>query len=64
MARKAIMAYILRDEKVLVVKKIGNDFWEYPQGGVEENETKEDAFYREMKEELNLDKKDFEKVFI
>ena len=62
MAREAVMAYILKEDKVLVVKKKGNDFWEYPQGGTEENETRKEAFYREMKEELGLDKKDFEKV--
>ena len=62
MAREAVMAYILKEDKVLVVKKKGNDFWEYPQGGTEENETRKEAFYREMKEELGLDVKDFEKV--
>tara|TARA_R110002124_G_scaffold114162_6_gene268701 strand:- start:320 stop:802 length:483 start_codon:yes stop_codon:yes gene_type:complete len=57
---------INKDKKVLIAKrsfkniKNNNDFWQFPQGGIKSNEQPIDALYREIKEELNLDKNQFE----
>lgn len=36
------------------------DGWQFPQGGIDENESVEQAFYRELLEELGLKPKDIE----
>ena len=45
-----------KDNKVFVAKRIDNpkDFWQMPQGGVDENESYLDAAYRELYEETNI----------
>lgn len=58
--RKAVLAYIIRDDKILFIRKVDYTYWKPPSGGVEQGETCKEAFYREMNEELNLEKKDFE----
>lgn len=40
--------------QVLWAKRIGQDAWQFPQGGVKSNEALEDALYRELKEETGL----------
>jgi len=53
-----VRALIQKDDKLLLVKEKGRDEnWETPGGGVEENETIDQAFQREMKEETGLDLK-------
>ncbi len=37
-------------------KRKGEDSWQFPQGGLHENETIEDGMFRELKEELGLPK--------
>ncbi|MGI1679649.1 MAG: RNA pyrophosphohydrolase [Cellvibrionaceae bacterium] len=36
----------------------GHDAWQFPQGGISENEHPEDALYRELHEEVGLEKED------
>ncbi len=40
--------------QLLWAKRIGQDAWQFPQGGILENETTEQAMYRELKEEVGL----------
>ena len=52
-------AVILQNKKVLLVKRVANDFMgglvELPSGGVDSNETILEALVRESKEETSLD---------
>lgn len=64
--RKNVGIVIINNEhKVLIAKRSSinsiphDDFWQFPQGGIKPHETPIDALYREIKEELNLDQKDF-----
>jgi len=41
--------------QVLWAKRVGMDAWQFPQGGIRQNESPEDAMYRELKEELGLE---------
>lgn len=43
---------------VLLAKRIGQDSWQFPQGGIQKDETPEQALYRELHEELGLAAKD------
>ena len=50
------LAFIeLRDRKVLETRSMGKDVWYIPGGKREEGETDEQAFIREVKEELTVD---------
>ncbi|WP_029922342.1 RNA pyrophosphohydrolase [Nevskia soli] len=40
--------------QVLWAKRIRQDAWQFPQGGIQRNETPEQALYRELEEELGL----------
>ncbi len=42
------------DKKVLWARRIGQDAWQFPQGGIRGNETPEDALFRELNEEIGL----------
>lgn len=59
--RQAVSAFILNDKKefVLVSGISDRTYWKIPAGGIEGNETQEEALYREMNEELGLEKSDF-----
>src|SRR5689334_381169 len=49
-----------RDGKILICERIHvRNAWQFPQGGVDEGETLEEALVRELWEEIGLDAKDF-----
>lgn len=43
-----------RKGQVLWAKRIGQSAWQFPQGGIRETESLEDAMYRELQEEVGL----------
>jgi len=46
---------ILNDNnKVLWAKRVAEDAWQFPQGGIDEGESLEEAMYRELMEEVGL----------
>ncbi len=44
--------------QVLWARRSGQQAWQFPQGGIEEHETPEEALYRELQEEVGLTKND------
>ncbi len=48
--------------QVLWARRVGQDAWQFPQGGINANETPEQALYRELKEEVGLNPGDVEIV--
>lgn len=42
------------DGKLFWARRVGNTGWQFPQGGVQENERLEEAMYRELREETGL----------
>lgn len=41
--------------RVLWARRVGQNAWQFPQGGIRGRETAEEAMYRELREELGLD---------
>lgn len=68
MTRIRPTAIIMRDNKILVMKRIRNDFeyFVFPGGHIEKyegiSEKEEETLVREVKEELNFDIKDFQEI--
>ena len=50
------------DGRVLWAKRIGQDAWQFPQGGINPKEDPEAALYRELKEEIGLKQHEVEIV--
>lgn len=48
------------DRKLLLGGRIGNRGWQFPQGGLQRNESPEEAMYRELREEVGLAAADVE----
>ena len=46
------------NKQVLWAKRVGQDAWQFPQGGIQRGESPEEALYRELYEELGLKKHD------
>ncbi|NYZ66356.1 RNA pyrophosphohydrolase [Endozoicomonas sp. SM1973] len=44
--------------QVLWARRIGQDAWQFPQGGIHPDESPEDAMYRELHEEVGLQPQD------
>ena len=44
--------------KLLICKRLGEESWQFPQGGFEKNENAESAMFRELFEEIGLKKID------
>src|ERR1700754_91708 len=52
---------LMRDDRqVLLGGRTGGRGWQFPQGGVRQNETPEQALYRELQEEIGLERRDVE----
>ena len=43
-----------RDGRLLWARRIGQDAWQFPQGGIRSDETPAEAMYRELAEEIGL----------
>ncbi len=48
--------------QLLWAKRIGQDAWQFPQGGIKQGEDPQQALYRELKEEVGLVPEDVEIV--
>lgn len=48
--------------QVLWARRIGQDAWQFPQGGIRQSETPVEALYRELNEEIGLEPDDVEIV--
>ncbi len=44
--------------QVLWARRINQEAWQFPQGGIHDNESAEDALYRELNEEVGLEARD------
>ena len=43
-----------QSDQIFLAKRIGQDAWQLPQGGIDENESELEALYRELFEEVGL----------
>ncbi len=41
--------------RLLWARRIGQDAWQFPQGGIQPHESPEEALYRELREEIGLE---------
>ena len=48
--------------QVLLARRTGRDFWQFPQGGIKSNESPEQALYRELDEEIGLAAEDVQLI--
>ncbi|AKD37950.1 dinucleoside polyphosphate hydrolase [Pasteurella multocida subsp. multocida OH4807] len=52
------------DGQVLWAKRYGQNSWQFPQGGINDNESAEQAMYRELFEEVGLSPKDVKILYV
>ncbi len=50
--------------QVLWARRIGQNAWQFPQGGINASESPEEAMYRELKEEIGLAPEDVEVIAV
>ena len=50
--------------QVLWAKRFGQNSWQFPQGGINDNESAEQAMYRELYEEVGLQPKDVRILYV
>ncbi len=48
--------------EVLWARRVGQDAWQFPQGGINSGESPEQALYRELQEEVGLTERDVEVI--
>ena len=48
---------------MLWAKRYGQNSWQFPQGGINDNESAEQAMYRELYEEVGLQPKDVKVLY-
>ena len=54
--RPNVAIVLMNDERrVFWAQRSGNDGWQFPQGGIHEEEPAQDAMYRELREEVGLE---------
>ena len=58
-ANVGIMLANARGE-VLWARRVGQDAWQFPQGGIQQGESPQQALFRELEEEIGLTAKDVE----
>lgn len=59
--RHGVGIILINDNRqVFFAKRIGMAAWQFPQGGMREDETVEQTMYRELKEEIGLNPEDVE----
>ncbi|MGI9296148.1 MAG: NUDIX domain-containing protein, partial [Pseudomonadales bacterium] len=46
--------------QLLWARRLGQDAWQFPQGGIKADESPRQALFRELREEVGLDKQDVE----
>lgn len=51
-----------QDGEVFWARRVGQSGWQFPQGGIRENESAEDAMFRELREEVGLDREHVEMI--
>lgn len=57
--RKRTVGIIIKDNQILLMRRIknGQEYFVFPGGGIEQNESMEEAVIRELKEEFDIDVK-------
>jgi putative (di)nucleoside polyphosphate hydrolase len=61
--RSGVGIILVNDSRqVFFAKRVGMQAWQFPQGGMQENETPEETMYRELKEEVGLNPADVQVV--
>src|ERR1043166_3116294 len=53
--RPEVVGCFINNHKILLVYKKKHDLWQLPQGGIDNKETIDQAFWREFREELGED---------
>lgn len=51
-----------KENKLFWARRIGEDAWQFPQGGIKRDETPEQALFRELAEEVGLEANDVEVI--
>ena len=52
--KNVAMVVLNKNNQVLLCRRKGTENWQFPQGGIDQNELCEDAMYRELYEEVGL----------